>query len=624
MKKIGSFFYSPKKSTEDKPKRWNPFKIIGTALKRTCTAIGAMVLISAVLSFILVSRMAGNVAPPLPNEMVLVLTLDGGIAEIQTRPTILEPFPFDQPTIRTLVDTLERAGEDSRVKGLVLNLRNAPISIAHIQELRTAIENFKQSGKPAKIYAASYDDPMGGLSQYYLASAFDEIWMQPVGMLSISGANMEMPFAKDALNKIGITPDFLQREGYKSAMENFANDTMSPESQEMWSSILKDLSATMMLDISTARGLPPAQLKASINKGVLTGNEALQASLIDRLDYADVMVSELRQTIKGNPDDKTMELVPFGRYASGAAKNTAPKTLNANMVERKNVALIYAVGAIMDTAEAGSGAGADKIAKAIHQAIDDDTIEAIVLRVDSPGGSPTASETIRRALVKAKAKNKKVVVSMASVAASGGYWIATDADKIIAAPGTITGSIGVVMGKFNASGLWDKMGINWQGPQLGDNADLWSPHSGFDDQGRARMNVLIDDVYTAFLTRVAEGRGMSMEQVRDVAQGRAWTGKQAYERGLVDALGGFDVALDETAKLIGVASADNLNIIQIPRAKNPIEQFVEAFGPQVSLGSLFGLNSELMQRVKAYVTQAKLSNNATGSSVYNAELEAFR
>lgn len=624
MKKIGSFFYSPKKSTEDKPKRWNPFKIIGKALKRTCTAIGAMVLISAVLSFILVSRMAGNVAPPLPNEMVLVLTLDGGIAEIQTRPTILEPFPFDQPTIRTLVDTLERAGEDSRVKGLVLNLRNAPISIAHIQELRTAIENFKQSGKPAKIYSASYDDPMGGLSQYYLASAFDEIWMQPVGMLSISGANMEMPFAKDALNKIGITPDFLQREGYKSAMENFANNAMSPESQEMWSSILKDLSATMMVDISTVRGLPPAQLKASINKGVLTGDEALQASLIDRLDYADVMVSELRQTIKGNPADKTMELVPFGRYASGAGKDIAPKTLNANMTESKNVALIYAVGAIMDTAEAGSGAGADKIAKAIHQAIDDDTIEAIVLRVDSPGGSPTASETIRRALVKAKAKNKKVVVSMASVAASGGYWIATDADKIVAAPGTITGSIGVVMGKFNTSGLWDKMGINWQGPQLGDNADLWSPHSGFDEKGRARMNVLIDDVYTAFLTRVAEGRGMSMAQVRDVAQGRAWTGKQAYERGLVDALGGFDVALDETAKLIGVASADNLNIIQIPRAKNPIEQFVEAFGPQVSLGSLFVLNSELMQRVKAYVTQAQLSNNATGSSVYNAELEAFR
>jgi protease-4 len=621
MKKIGSFFYSPKKTSDDKPKRWNIFRIIGTALKRTCTAIGAMVLISAVISFILISRMAGNVAPPLPAEMLLVMTLDGGVSEIQSRPSILEPFPFDQPTIHNVINTLDRAAGDARVKGLILNMRGAPLSVAHIQELRTAIARFKQSGKPAKIYAASYDDPMGGLSQYYLASAFDEIWMQPVGMLSISGASMEMPYAKEALAKLGVQTQFLQREGYKGAMENFSNAEMSPESQEMWGSILTNISAKMMVDIAQDRALPIDALKTYIDTGILTGNEALQATLIDRLDYADVMVSDLRENLKGDREDKTLKLIPFERYA-GSVKQSQPAVRAVNA--RQNTALIYVVGAIMDTAEAGGNAGADKIVEAIYQATDDTTIKAIVLRVDSPGGSPTASETIRRALVNAKAKGKKIIVSMGPVAASGGYWVATDADKIVASHGTITGSIGVVMGKFEASGLWDKVGVNWQGPQLGQNADMWSPNKPFDAQAQARMNILIDDIYDAFLTRVAEGRGMTKDEARNVAQGRAWTGAQAQERGLVDTLGGFDVALDETAKMLGLNSRDDLNIIRIPREKNAVEQFIELFGAQVSLGHMFGLNSELVQRFKAYVTQARLSDNATNSSVYNAELEAFR
>lgn len=622
MKKFGSFFYSPQKSTDDAPKRWNIFKIIGKALKRTCTAIGAMVLISTVLSVILVTRLAGNVAPPLPDDMVLVFKIDGGVSEIQSRPTILEPFPFDQPTIRNVIETLDKAKRDPRVRGLIINLKGAPMSTAHVQELRSAVARFKESGKFTKIYAASYDDPMGGLSQYYLASIFDEIWMQPVGLLSISGANMEMPFAREALDKIGVQPEFLQREGYKGAMENFSNTFMSSESREMWGSILKDLTGRMLMDIAQDRKVAAPTLAERMDMGILTGQEALSAKLIDRLDYADVMVSEMRQAVMGDPDDKSLQLIPFGRYAQNVKASSFDQMSVANAPT--NVALIYVVGAIMDRTGTGGNAGADEITRAIMQATDDVSIAAIVLRVDSPGGSPTASETIRRALVKAQEKGKKVVVSMGPVAASGGYWVATHADKIVASHGTITGSIGVVMGKFEASALWKKLGVNWQGPKMGVNADLWSPNKPLDEKGRARMNVLIDDIYDGFLTRVAEGRGMSKEQARDVAQGRAWTGAQAKERGLVDTLGGLDVAMDETAQLLGVQGRGDLEIIQLPRAKNPVEQLVEMLSPQVSIGQMIGLNSPFAQRVKAYITQGNLSNNSTNTSVYNAELEAFR
>jgi protease-4 len=622
MKNFGSLFYKPKKSAGDKPKRWNIFSIVWKAIKRTCTAIGAMVLISTIISIIMISKMAGNVAPPLPDDMVLVFKIDGGVTEIQSKPSFLEPFPFDQPSIRNVIDTLDRAKDDARVRGLVISLKNSGMSVAHIQELRSAISRFKESGKFTKIYASSYDDPMGGLSQYYLASAFDEIWMQPVGMLSISGANMEMPFARNVFDKVGVQPQFLKREKYKGAMENFTASEMSAPNREMWSAIIGNMSARMMSDISNDRDMSMMALGKYVDKGILTSNEALNAKLIDRLDYADVMVSEIRKEIKGDPDDKSLELIALSRYSQGKAKHVATKKINEKT--KDSVALVYAVGAIVDTAGAKGNAGADKISSAITQAYEDEDIKAIVLRVDSPGGSPSASETIRRAVVKAKEAGKIVVVSMGPVAASGGYWIATDADRIVALPATITGSIGVIMGKFEASALWAKLGITWDGPKMGANANIWSPHQPFNEAGTARMNVLIDDIYDQFLSRVAKGRNLTKTQVREVAQGRAWTGEQAKLNGLVDTLGGLDVAMDETAKLLGRENRDDLTIIQIPKELNKIERFIELFTPNVSLGNFLGLDSKIMKQFKAYITQAELTNNASGASVYDADLEMFR
>ena len=387
----------------------------------------------------------------------------------------------------------------------------------------------------------------GGARNLYLASAFEEIWMQPVGMLSISGPSFEMPFAREALRKIGLRAEFFQREKYKSAMENFTNSDISKENEENLRSLIGSLTDEMIAGITKDRKRSSAEIKQQVDKGLLTGDEALSAGLIDRLDYPDVMLSEMREKATGNPEDKSINLVTLARYSQDKVK---PKK---SAMKRPAVALIYITGTIVEMTGPQGNAGADKISAAITEAYEDNDIGAIVLRVDSPGGSPSASETIRRSLVKAQEKGKKVYVSMGPVAASGGYWVATHADKIFALNGTVTGSIGVVMGKFEASELWKKIGVNWQGPQVGENADIWSINKPFDQRATQRINALIDYTYDAFLSRVSEGREIDKDQARKVAQGRAWTGQQAQKNGLVDEIGGLHDALDAAALVVGDA-----------------------------------------------------------------------
>lgn len=613
MKNFGSLFYKPKKDERAiKAKRWNIWSIMGKAIRKTCTAIGAAVLISALISAILISSVSKKSSPSLPSDMVLYLDLEDGISESHVRPSLMDPFPFMQPTLRNVIDTLENAKNDKRVRGLVVKLNGASISSAHIEELRKAIKSFKESSKFTKVYSPSYNDAMGGLSQYYLASSFDEIWMQPVGMVSMSGASMEMPFAKNAMEKLGIRADFFQREEYKSAMENFTNANISPANNESLQSMLDSLSGKMMSEISIDRNIQADTLKSYVDKGVLTGNEALSAKIIDRLDYGDVLMSEIRQQATGNPDDESVELVTLGRYSQHQPKPS---------VKPNKVALVYVVGTIVDTAGANGNAGADEITDTIYEAANDDEIQAIVVRVDSPGGSPTASETIRRSLVRAKEKGKKVIVSMGPVAASGGYWISTDADLIFANAGTITGSIGVVMGKFEASDLFKKLGINWQGPQFGENADLWSLNKPFDDKARARMNILIDDVYGAFITRVAQGRKLTPEQAKAAAKGRPWTGEQALSRKLVDEIGGLNDALDKTAILLGQRNRHDLTVLKMPKELNNVEQILQLLGQEVSLGQFLNIDLGFL---KTYATQKQLLDQGRRAAVYNPELESLR
>lgn len=581
MPQIGSFFYKPKKrETNVTAKRWNIFSIIRKVIGKTCMALGAMLLFSIILSTILVVTL-GNKAPPLPDKMVLVLRIENGIVEVNAVPGLLDPFPESHPTVRGVVEVLDYAAKDDRVEGLVVSYQGGVMGVAHVQELRSAIFRFRETGKFTKIYSPSYMDGSMGMSRYYFASAFEEIWMQPVGLLSVSGINAELPFAKAILDKVGVRAQFEQREEYKSAMETFTRDTISPESKETLASLFGNVSTKMISDIANDRGLALSEITPQVDKGVLTGEEALSSQLIDRLDYSDVLISEIEEALNIEDEESKVQLVSMSRYYGDMKKQQ--KLTAKKDTSKTKVALIYVNGTIVDSSNTPGAAVGGDIAEAITDAYKDEDIKAIVVRVDSPGGSPTASETIRRALAKAQAEGKKVIVSMGTVAASGGYWVSTDADKIYALPGTLTGSIGVIMGKFELSGLWEKIGIEWDGVKVGRNANFWSMHKPFSDTAEERLNILIDDVYAAFIRRVSEGRKMSPEQVRSVAKGRAWTGEQAKANGLVDELGGLDVALDGTAQMLGLKNRDSLNVVRIPRELTKIEQLIEILEGEVSL-----------------------------------------
>ncbi|MEM8834011.1 MAG: S49 family peptidase, partial [Pseudomonadota bacterium] len=247
MSNIRSYFYRPKNTTEtETPKRWNIPGIIWSAIKKTCTVLGAMILLSALMSTcaVMVANTQGG-GNTLPNDMVLVLPIEQNISETQTRPSLYDPFPFMQPTLQTITKTLHRAKTDDRVRGVVFSMKGGSVNISHAEELIDAINDFKESGKFTKIYAPSYADGAGGLVHYMLASAFDEVWMQPVGMVSIAGLNFEMPFAKNALEKVGVSAQFVKREEFKSAMENFTNENMSEQNKEMLVELLNNWSKEM-------------------------------------------------------------------------------------------------------------------------------------------------------------------------------------------------------------------------------------------------------------------------------------------------------------------------------------------------------------------------------------------
>ena len=569
----GSLFFKPKPRTKEiSRKRWNWPSIVGRAIKKACMVIGAVVLFSALLTFC-AGTMLSDKKALVPGEFILSLTIDSGVGEQGREPTFLAPFPFSRPTVRQIVDSLDRAATDHRVKALLVNLETGGVDLAHIQEIRAAVKRFRASGKPSAVYSSSYGDFGAGLGNYYFASAFDKIWMQPVGMLSIAGIGMEMPFVKTLLEKIGARAQFFQREEYKNAMESFTATRMSGPSRESVSDLVDGLAAQMAGDIAADRGIKVPAFKALVDKGLLTGQEALDARLIDRLDYADTLVAETQDAVGGSADDDEPALVALEDYVALAPAQRGPK-----------VALVYVAGMI---APGGSGEGvadADRIANAILDAAYDDRYKVIVVRIDSPGGSPTASETIRRAIVKAKGEGKDVIVSMGPVAASGGYWIAADASRIYALPATLTGSIGVVMGKFELSALWEKLGVNWEQTTWGANAGLWSVNQPFSAAQAERMNVLIDDIYTSFIQRVAAGRNMTPEQVRAIAKGRAWTGETAKTIGLVDEIGGLDVALDDAAKTAGADGRHKISIDVLPQPEGPFEQLLSLFGAEARIG----------------------------------------
>lgn len=569
----------------EKPKmKWKVLPILWLALKRIAMTLGFVLLINIFIAITIIPALIPDEAatPTLPKEMVLFMSLEDGFAEVPPPATFSDPFAGEVMTVRNIVDTLDHARDDERVKGLVARMNVGSFALTQSTEVRAAVKRFRDSGKFAYIYSSSYGEGGGGLGRYYLASAFEQIWMQPLGVVSITGVQAELPYFRDTLDKIGVRPQFFKRKDYKTAFESITDRNISRENRQTMEQIIGGIREQFMEEVPEDRGISESELRALVNKGLLTAPEAEAAGLITHMNYPDVLLDDVAEIVTGERDSDLLELIDMDAYFA----NVQEKKSSLLGGGKPKVALVYAVGAVMPSADSGGlpadgVAAADEIAPAIMNAADDYDIEAIVLRIDSPGGSPAASEAILRAVDMAQQEGKPVIVSMGSTAASGGYWIAAYADKIYALPNTITGSIGVVGGKFVFSELLDKVGVNMAEISWGKNAGLWSSTSRFTNSEAERFNAMLDNVYDNFIQRVAKGRGMTEQDVDKIAGGRVWTGAKALDVGLVDELGGLQEALDHAAVVVGESDRNDVEIVVYPKPKTPFEAFFELLDGQV-------------------------------------------
>lgn len=606
----------PEVATPKPKRRWRLLPILWMALKRTCTFLGAVVLVMIVMMLWAIGPYVQEIEQKLPERIVLHMELDGRIDDLPQEASLADPFSEDINTVLNYVNALERAQGDPRVLGIYAELKNPSISLAHLQELRAALKAFRDTGKFAYVYALSY---RGGLGHYYLADAFDEIWMQPMGVVLLNGLNAEMPFMRDVLDKVGVEPQMFQRKEYKSAYESLTNSNISKANKESTEILIQDIAKVITSDIEDGTEF---DFKALVDRGLFLDQEAFQVGLVDHLDYSDALFLAINEKVTGDPKKKNFTYTSFKSYIAEPLKQnafSAPKEDSP----KPNVALIYAVGAIMDDDKQGNSsddgvAGAEDIAQALYDAAEDSSIKSVVLRVNSPGGSPVASETILRAIEKVQEQGKTVTVSMGPVAASGGYWIAAYADEIFVLPSTITGSIGVLGGKFSLEKLWQNVGVNWSRTSWGDNSGMWSMNTPFSDSEAERMNAMLDHIYDGFVARVAQGRGMDVKDVDKIARGRVWSGVKAVELGLADQFGGLNDALDYAAAQIdeNYTRAD-VDVVVMPKPLSAIERFVELLEGQVRAGDSLGVMVDYLEPLEPAIEKFVIMQDARTNSVYS-------
>jgi|SRR3984885_2163807 len=501
-------------------------------------------------------------APGVGPDTILTLEINGTLPDAPPDKSLANLLAGKQQTLSDVLGALVRAGGDPRVKGLALRIGGGALSLAQVQELRDAIQDFRAKGKPAFAFSDSYGEFESGTAAYYLASSCDEIWLQPLGLLSLVGLRAEEPFFRGSLDKIGVVPRFDKREEYKTAMNMLTETGMTPPHREETLSLLTSLRGQIVAGIADGRKLDPATVGNLIDNGPYLAQEALDNHLIDHVDYWEQALTALEA--RADADAKPLQLTHYLDRV-GAPHSKGPV-----------IALIYADGLMVrgkssDQALLGNGTmGSESVIHAFRMAERDQTVRAILFRIDSPGGSAVAAESIWNEVAAARAAGKPVIVSMGSVAGSGGYYIAASANKIVAEPATLTGSIGVLAGKVLINGLSDKLGVTWDSVDTGGNAAMFSPTQDFTPQGHARFEAMLDDVYSGFKARVASGRQMDANWVEKVAKGRVWTGEQAVQMKLVDSLGGYEAALAIAKVQAGIAADQDVNLRTYPEPVSPL------------------------------------------------------
>jgi protease IV len=501
-------------------------------------------------------RFAGK-TPQLPDAIVLTVDLTDGLTDGPDPDSLSRLLFNEKATLRDVVDALDRAAADPRVKSLFVELGDDSMALAETQQLRDAIAAFRAKGKFAVAFADTFGEGGPGTRPYYLATACDEIWMQPLGEVGLTGLRAETPFFKGALDKLGIAADFEHREEFKTAMNSLTETAMTAPQREEIEGLLTALSGQVDQGIAAARRLTPDKVAALTDHAPLLQDEARDAGLVDRLGYRD----EARRRAQEKAGDGA-RFVSLSRYLKTAGR---PHDSGAE------IALVYGTGLITRSGTGGLTSATEFTARAMAKALDeaarDKDVRAIVLRIDSPGGSATASETIWREVERARERGKPVIVSMGDVAASGGYYIAAAADKIVAEPATLTGSIGVLAGKLVFADLMKKIGVSLDSAQRGANSGMFSIAEDFSPQARERLNASLDQVYAGFKAHVAAGRHLGADAVEAVAKGRVWSGAEAKDNGLVDALGGYEVAVRLAREAAHLATDAPVHIVVFPKQR---------------------------------------------------------
>jgi protease-4 len=533
-------------------------------MRRFFVGLFAVIGVISVISFaglialvVALARLGGGASPaPLPNSIVLTVDLSPGLSDGPDSDPLAKVLFGETMTLRDFVDALERAGDDSRVKGLFLQLSDDKLGLAKTQEVRDAIRAFRDKGKFVIAFADTFGEGAPGTRPYYLAVACDEVWLQPLGEVGLTGLRTETMFFRDALETIGVAAHFEHRGEYKSAMNTFTEMTMTGPQREEVEALLASMAGQIDRGIAEARKLTEAQVMALVDRGPFTADEAKTAGLVDTLGYRDEALDRAEQ--RAGTGAKRL---PLSRYLARAGR---PHESGSR------IALIYGTGLI--TRRGGTGAltgdsefNARAVARAFDAAIRDGDVRAILFRIDSPGGSAIASETVWREVERAREHGKPVIVTMGDVAASGGYYAAAPADKIVAEPATLTGSIGVLAGKIVVADLLKKLSIAVDSAQRGTNADLYTMTADFSPQARERLDQLLDTTYSGFKQHVAAGRHMSPDAVEAAARGRVWSGEDAKEKGLVDELGGYATALRLVRESAKLAPDAPLDIVVYPR-----------------------------------------------------------
>jgi protease-4 len=523
-------------------------------------------------------------APSVPSSATLVLRPGGELQEVVPDDVVGQVFGREVDTVRGFVDNLQKASRDSRIRTVLLMPSGLQLPYwGKVQELRNAVLAFRKSGKRVVAFLE-----YGGDREYYLASAADKVYLLPSSPLDLSGMASYEVFLRGAFDKVGAYPDIVHVGEYKSAANQLTEKGFTPEHREMTASLNRDMYEQLVRGIAESRKKSEQEIRALLDQGPFVADAALEAGLVDDLAYEDEI--DDREPTLG---EDAMDRVEGRNYL-----RITPASVGFR--PRSRLALVYAVGTIASGKSTfdplnGTILGSETLIEQIREARDDSSIKAIVLRVDSPGGSALASDVIWRELMVTREADpaRPLVVSMSDLAASGGYYIAMAGDSIVAQPGTLTGSIGVFGGKIAIGGSLNKIGVNYDAVVSGQNATIDSPFTPFTPSQRMKVQEMMQNVYDDFIEKAAESRKTTPEKIHEVAQGRVWTGQQARERGLVDALGGLDTAISIAKERAKIPKDEDVELVVFSGRRSLYEALSEQFSGGASVLSVLGSRSDV-------------------------------